>query len=97
MEEDAMLILPLLNRTSNHLSHSTMNVMDSRKASKTEPSNTGYKQKYLKDFKKISMEDIKTLMARYSKENLLFGYSFDNETLMTSCGIRSADSGQVCC
>ena len=99
MTSDARYILPLLNRTLDALDAATMNVMP-RNATQPATSQqtskyTGFKPKYLTDFKQISADNLAALRLKFHEESLFFGYGFNDVTYKTTCAIPTSNG--PCC
>lgn len=86
-EELSKYVLPLINRSSSYLEKQTRQV--------TTPHNSNIYDKYLKLFEQLTEEQIYFLKKRFSITELMYGYSFEEKSLVSSCEISMTDDR--CC
>lgn len=87
-EEVKKYILPLINRGSSALKEHTRQVTRSH-------NNTAYQQQ-VEYFEQLSGEQIRFLKDRFRITELMYGYGFNEDSLVSSCELRTEDDSRCC-
>ena len=86
MDNDASLVLPLLELGDEAFSRSTANVFNLAHP----------KTSVLDTFSSLKNKTMNLLLKRYDLDMQLLGYQFDPDTFKATCAIQTGD-GSVCC